>query len=120
MSSDRSGQEQSGLWDEEMSSTGSPEPPRRHQPRGTEGATRIRSADEPQSPTIAPPATRPDLDVQDLWDADRVAAYLGVPKQTLYAWRHSGKGPKGFRVGKYLRWHAHTVVEWTLALERDQ
>lgn len=120
MSSDRIGQEQPGLWDEEMSSTGSPEPPRRHQPWGTKAATTIRSADEPRSPTIAPPATRPDLSAQDLWDADRVAAYLGVPKQTLYAWRHSGKGPKGFRVGKHLRWRAQTVVEWTLTLERDQ
>jgi len=63
---------------------------------------------------------RPELDIQDLWDAARVAAYLGVPKQTLYAWRHTGNGPKGFRVGKHLRWHPHTVVEWTLALERDQ
>jgi excisionase family DNA binding protein len=60
------------------------------------------------------------MEFQELWDIDDVANYLGVPKQTIYAWRHTGKGPKGFRVGKDLRWHARTVIAWTLGLERDQ
>ena len=122
MSGDENVQKQPGLWDEEMPSADRHDPPRRHQLRANKTATRTMSAGEPQPKTTPPvlQATPPELNVQDLWDADRVAAYLGVPKQTLYAWRHSGNGPKGFRVGKHLRWHPHTVVEWTLTLERDQ
>lgn len=68
------------------------------------------------------PEERPTtaMEYQELWDIHEVANYLGVPKQTIYAWRSEGKGPKGFRVGKHLRWHAPTVIAWTLGLERDQ
>lgn len=122
MSGNRSKDEQPGLWDDEVASTDSPKAPGRNQSQATNAGTRTRSPGDPQPPRTTPPVppTRPEHDVRELWDADRVAAYLGVPKQTLYAWRHSGRGPRGFRVGKYLRWHAHTVVEWTLTLERDQ
>lgn len=121
MSGDRSNEEQPGLWDGEATPANNPVAPRRHHSRATDAATRTRSPRDPRPATTPPaPPTHPQRDLQDLWDAGRVAAYLGVPKQTLYAWRHTGKGPKGFRVGKYLRWHAHTVIEWTLTLERDQ
>ncbi|MFC5730449.1 MULTISPECIES: helix-turn-helix transcriptional regulator [Nocardioides] len=123
MNGDKNGREQPGLWDEEIPSTDRPDGARRHQSRATKAAARTKSQGQPQPPTTTPPtaqAIHPELDIQDLWDAARVAAYLGVPRQTLYAWRHTGNGPKGFRVGKHLRWHPHTVVEWTLALERDQ
>lgn len=122
MSGDRSGREQPGLWDEETPSTDNPEPDQPHQFVTRKAAKRSSASEAQPSPPTAPaPQTmHPELDIQDLWDAGRVAAYLGVPKQTLYAWRHTGNGPKGFRVGKHLRWHPHTVVEWTLALERDQ
>jgi hypothetical protein len=122
MNGDRNGREQPGLWDEETPSMDNPEPDQPHQSVDSKAAKRS-SASEAQPSTTAPrapQAVQPELDVQDLWDAARVAAYLGVPKQTLYAWRHIGNGPKGFRVGKHLRWHPRTVVEWTLALERDQ
>ena len=122
MNGDRNGREQPGLWDEEPPSTDNPEPDQPHQSVASKAAKRS-SASGAQPSTTAPPAPQavhPELDIQDLWDAARVAAYLGVPKQTLYAWRHTGNGPKGFRVGKHLRWHPHTVVEWTLAVERDQ
>ena len=86
-------------------------------------------ASSPQPvPTTAPrrtppllPADRPrvPMDYKQLWDIDEVANYLNVPKQTIYSWRQTGYGPKGFRVGKYLRWHAATVIQWTLGLERD-
>jgi hypothetical protein len=122
MNGDRNGREQPGLWDEETPSMDNPEPDQPHQSVDSKAAKRS-SASEAQPSTTAPrapQAVQPELDVQDLWDAARVAAYVGLPKQTLYAWRHTGNGPKGFRVGKHLRWHPHTVVEWTLALERDQ
>ena len=58
--------------------------------------------------------------VGELWTVDQVADYLGVPKQTIYGWRSTGCGPRGFRVGKHLRWRASTVLAWTADLERDQ
>lgn len=57
---------------------------------------------------------------QALWDIDDLAAYLGVPMQTIYAWRTTGYGPRGIRIGKHLRWRATTVVTWTLELEQGQ
>lgn len=68
------------------------------------------------------PARRPinPMDHQELWNIDDVANYLGVPKQTIYAWRTSGYGPQGFRVGKHVRWRSSTVIAWTLGLEQDR
>lgn len=60
------------------------------------------------------------MQFQELWGIDEVANYLGVPKQTIYGWRQTGYGPKGFRVGKHLRWRAGTVIAWTLGLERAE
>ena len=63
---------------------------------------------------------RETAEANGLWTIDEVAAYLGVPKQTIYCWRTSGYGPAGFRVGKHLRWRASTVIAWTLELERQR
>jgi len=46
------------------------------------------------------------LTVQDL------AAYLGVPVTTLYQWRYRGEGPRGFRVGRHIRYQWSDVAEW--------
>lgn len=42
---------------------------------------------------------RPD----PLLTIDDVAAWLGKPKNTLYAWHSRGKGPRAIRVGNTLR-----------------
>lgn len=47
-----------------------------------------------------------------LWEPDEVAAYLGVPVKTLYAWRHNGRGPQAIRVGRHLRWKRETIEDW--------
>lgn len=60
------------------------------------------------------------IEVSDLWCIEEVADYLGVPKQTVYAWRTARYGPQGFRVGKHLRWRATTVIAWTVEMERGQ
>lgn len=60
------------------------------------------------------------MESSELWSIDDVAGYLGVPKQTVYAWRTARYGPQGFRVGKHLRWRAATVVAWTVEMERGQ
>jgi len=46
------------------------------------------------------------LTVQDL------AEYLGVPATTLYQWRYRREGPRGFRVGRHIRYQWIDVAEW--------
>lgn len=47
-----------------------------------------------------------------LLTTDEVARYLGVPVQTLYAWRHKGIGPRSFRVGRFVRYRHEDVQIW--------
>lgn len=95
---DAKDQEQLGLWDSFR------------EPQNAEGR-----ASRPAPPL---PARRPakPTEYQELWDIDDLANYLVVPKQT----RTTGYGPKGFRIGKHLRWRAATVISWTLGLEQAQ
>ena len=51
-----------------------------------------------------------------LMSLEEVAEYLGVPVRTLYSWRATRKGPRGFRVGKYVRYKASDIEAW---LERQ-
>jgi len=46
------------------------------------------------------------LTVKDL------AKYLGVPATTLYQWRYRREGPRGFRVGRHIRYQLCDVTEW--------
>jgi excisionase family DNA binding protein len=57
--------------------------------------------------------------LETLWDIDQVAAYLGVPVQTLYAWRKRHYGPPAGRVGRHLRYDPAAVREWFAALTRE-
>ena len=43
---------------------------------------------------------------------EELAAYLGLPKQTIYDWRVDGKGPRAYRFGKRLRFAVGDVREW--------
>ena len=46
-----------------------------------------------------------------LLSVDELAAYLGVPKKTVYGcWR--AWGLRGYRVGRYLRFRERHVEEW--------
>ncbi|MPY79809.1 MAG: helix-turn-helix domain-containing protein [Actinophytocola sp.] len=47
-----------------------------------------------------------------LWTIDDVADYLGVPVKTLYDWRSPGYGPRGKRVGRYVRYQPDDVIAW--------
>lgn len=47
-----------------------------------------------------------------LWGVHDVSNYLGVPVKTLYTWRQQGYGPKGRRVGRYVRYDPDDVREW--------
>lgn len=47
-----------------------------------------------------------------LWTVDDVAAFLGIPKGTLYQWRCSGYGPASARIGRYVRYDPDAVRQW--------
>jgi excisionase family DNA binding protein len=50
--------------------------------------------------------TQPLLSVED------VAAYLGVPVATVYAWNSKDIGPKRHRVGRHVRYRQADVDAW--------
>ena len=41
-----------------------------------------------------------------------LADLLGVPVETVYQWRRKGTGPRGFRVGRHLRYDPEDVRRW--------
>ncbi len=47
-----------------------------------------------------------------LWSTAQLAAYLGVPVKTIHQWRYMQKGPRGFRVGRHLRFRPADVRAW--------
>lgn len=51
-----------------------------------------------------------------LWGVREVAEYLGVPVGTLYQWRYHGRGPRGRRVGRYVRYDPDDVRTWFASL----
>ncbi len=55
--------------------------------------------------------------VDRLWGLKEVAEYLCIPVNTLYQWRHQGYGPKGRRVGRYVRYDPDDVRNWFKSLD---
>jgi predicted DNA-binding transcriptional regulator AlpA len=51
-----------------------------------------------------------------MWSVEDLSDFLQVPVKTLYQWRLRGYGPKGRRVGKYVRYKESDVVEWVDSL----
>jgi len=43
---------------------------------------------------------------------EEVAAELGVPLRTVYAWRSTGRGPRGARFGRHVRFRREDVDAW--------
>jgi len=41
-----------------------------------------------------------------------VAELLGVPVKTLYRWRYLGEGPRGYRIGRHVRYSRAAVSRW--------
>lgn len=39
----------------------------------------------------------------ELMTVKELAAFYKVPERTIYAWQASGRGPRAYRVGRYLR-----------------
>ena len=109
MSSDSKQPDQPGLWDEDVDPKDRRQTTRSHRHSTQEANERpsVRTQEEPGQ-------------AERLWTVDEVAAFLRVPKKTIYGWRTTGHGPRGFRVGKHLRWHPRTVFQWSMRLEDEQ
>lgn len=64
------------------------------------------------------PASKRPVDTQvtpapeRLWSTAELAEYLGVPVKTIHQWRYLQKGPRGFRVGRHLRFRPADVRAW--------
>jgi excisionase family DNA binding protein len=50
--------------------------------------------------------------VTEFFSTEGLARYLGVPAATVKAWRHKGTGPRGLRVGRYVRYRRTDVERW--------
>lgn len=48
----------------------------------------------------------------DLMSPGDVADLLKVPVSTIYRWRAVGGGPKGYRIGKHVRFKTDEVMAW--------
>lgn len=44
--------------------------------------------------------------------AEEVSEYLGVPVDTLYAWRYRGVGPRSAKVGRHVRYRWEDVERY--------
>ncbi len=58
------------------------------------------------------PTAAAEWRLDPLLTIDDVAAWLGKPKNTLYAWHSRGKGPRAIRVGNTLRYRRSEVERW--------
>ncbi len=59
-----------------------------------------------------PPMNTTELGLEPLIGVEELAEYLGVPVQTIYDWRLSGKAPRAFKLGKHLRFSLLDVRDW--------
>lgn len=57
---------------------------------------------------------------EPLLSPQELADYLEVPVKTIYSWRHRNKGPRGFRVGKHLRFRCRDVEAWLADLIAEE
>lgn len=61
--------------------------------------------------------TRTFPGLEPVLTTSQLAAHLGVPVQTIHDLRHGGRGPRGIRVGRELRYRLSEVQNWLGGLE---
>ena len=66
------------------------------------------SATDPVTSHDKPKNPRPG----QLLTIDQLSEWLQVPKQTVYKWRSCGDGPRGYRIGKHVRFEVNEVERW--------
>lgn len=63
--------------------------------------------------------TQPETTLGPVLTLSQLATQLGVTVQTLYDLRSQGRGPRGFRVGRELRFRVREVDDWLAQMEAD-
>lgn len=56
--------------------------------------------------------------LEPLMGVAELADYLGVPAQRIYDWRLAGVGPRGYRLGRELKFPVSEISRWLAA--RDE
>ncbi len=56
---------------------------------------------------------------EQAWSLKELAGRLQVSCQTIYDLRSQGRGPRGFRIGRELRFRASEVEAWFARLEAE-
>lgn len=56
---------------------------------------------------------------EPLLTTQELADYLKVPLETIYAWRTRRLGPKGLKVGRYVRFRMTDVENWLTQQETE-
>lgn len=68
----------------------------------------------------AEPAGRGPLTlIEQVLSLSELCAYLHVSAQTIYDLRSQGRGPRGFRVGRELRFRISEIEVWLARMEQD-
>jgi excisionase family DNA binding protein len=50
--------------------------------------------------------------IDRLLSVEELAEICGVPVRTVYSWRLKGQGPRGIRVGRFVRYRPADVERW--------
>lgn len=64
-------------------------------------------------------STTDEHDLSAVMSISELAAYLHVAVQTIYDLRCQGRGPRGFRVGREIRFRLREVEAWLSRMEHD-
>ncbi|HET9500840.1 MAG TPA: helix-turn-helix domain-containing protein [Marmoricola sp.] len=65
-------------------------------------------------------ADRPQLTlIEQVLSLTELCAQLHVSAQTIYDLRSQGRGPRGFRVGRELRFRSREIDAWLTRLESE-
>lgn len=46
---------------------------------------------------------------------EELASRYSIPTQTVYGWRVANKGPRGLKIGRYVRYRLSDVIAWEKA-----
>lgn len=50
-----------------------------------------------------------------LCSPQELAEFLNLPVRTIYAWRSTGAGPQGVKVGRHVRYRQSDIDAWLAA-----
>ena len=74
----------------------------------------------PDQRTLDRPSEGRPADGDELLTIAEVAAIVRAPIATLRYWRHLGTGPRGFRVGRGVRYWRTDVSNWLEQQQTDE